>query len=103
MDDLEDVKQSPHLTCGLLNFVGLPARKLGGIIVYNEGEKKSYIFHSWAELYLNGFWTLFDPAGDNKTYPRLTAPFYYTYSADLPKFLDQTIEKAKLRINYVKG
>ncbi len=98
-----DCKAVSTFSCGLLNLVGLPARRIAGIIICGKGKKKRYSGHEWVEVYSNGFWTLFDAAGGFRSYPSPTTPLCYTYSTDLPRFSNHAIKEAKLRISYVKS
>jgi len=109
-----DCKAVSTFTSGLLNALGLPARVIDGDIIsqrsdarYYDGSIRAYREgHVWSEVYVpmnerEGFWIPVDPFGLRilKTYPSGEGSYAYCRVA-LPKFLDQDVKTAKLRISH---
>ena len=57
-----DCKQHSILTVALLRANGIPARAVVGIILseYFNGKRNVFVYHMWAEAYVNGRWELVD-------------------------------------------
>ena len=109
-----DCKAISTFTSGLINALGLPARVVDGDIISQNDRTMDYDKtirayrggHVWSEVYVpinerNGFWIPIDPFGLGifRDYPLGNEAYAYC-RVGLPKFLDQNIKTAQLKITY---
>lgn len=72
---------------------------------HSETCHKKLLVHTWAEVYIptedgKGNWILIDPAtGIFKNYPNKNIEYHLL--AELPRFTNPSVDKLKIRINYI--
>ena len=109
-----DCKAASTFTAGSLDDLGLRSRIIAGNIQYGRRVLREFMGkkimvdsagHIWAEVYIpvnekEGYWAPIDSSLDNfLTFPRY--PAYSLAQVKLPLFKDQSVEKTKLKLQYV--
>lgn len=100
-----DCTEHAILTISLLRSLKIPARAAVGMILSRDfdGLRDVFVFHMWAEAYINGGWILVDSTRPNKQQPnRYIAFSYHHLKTEMPLSYLKSISAIKnLTVEYL--
>jgi hypothetical protein len=100
-----DCKEHTVLTVSLLRAVGVPSRAVVGMVAVKEflSRKNIFVYHMWAEAYMDKKWILVDSTAPGKKYPnRYVAFAYHNLKTESPISYLKAIASIKdLRVRYI--
>ncbi|MFH0974800.1 MAG: transglutaminase domain-containing protein [Spirochaetota bacterium] len=82
-----DCTEHTVLAVTILRSLGVPARALVGMLLSKEfdGSRNVFVYHMWAEAFVNGRWVLVDAANPGTKYPnRYIALAYHHLKTEMP-------------------
>ncbi len=82
-----DCTEHTVLSVALLRSMGIPARALVGMLLSKKfaGAENVFVYHMWAEAYVNGRWKLIDATRPGTKYPnRYIAFSYHHLKTEMP-------------------
>ena len=82
-----DCTEHTILVVSIMRSLGIPSRALVGMLFCKEfeGKKNIFVYHMWAEAYINNKWVIVDAANPGKKYPnRYIAFSYHHLKTEMP-------------------
>ncbi len=101
-----DCTEHTILLCSILRAAKIPSRAVVGLIFVPEwnGKKNVFVFHMWAEAFVEGKWILSDASfPKEKRYARYIALSYHSLKSDMPlDYLGAVSRIKNLRITRIR-
>lgn len=101
-----DCKGHTVLSVALLRLIGIPAVGVIGMILCREfgGVENVFVYHMWAEAYVNGRWVLVDATRPGEKYPnRYIAFSYHSLRTEMPlDYLKAVSSMKSFSIKYIR-
>jgi transglutaminase-like putative cysteine protease len=101
-----DCTEHTVLTVSILRSEGIPARALVGMVLSEEfeGNKNIFVYHMWAEAFVNGRWTLVDSTVPGlKHENRYIAFAYHHLQTEMPlSYLKAVSAMKSFSVEYLK-
>lgn len=74
-----DCTEHTVLAVSILRSLGIPARAIAGMLLSEEfeGRKNVFVYHMWAEAFVNGKWILADATRPGQKHPNLYIAFAF--------------------------
>ena len=100
-----DCTEHAVLTVAVLRALGIPARAVVGMLLSPDfgGRRDVFVFHMWAEAFVNGKWLLVDATRPRDIHPnRYIALAYHSLQTEMPlSYLKAVAAVRNLTVQYV--
>lgn len=102
-----DCTEHTVLAIALFRANDIPARAVVGLLFEQEflGLKNRFVFHMWAEAYVNGEWVIVDATRPDSTRPnRYIALAFHSLRSEAPvNYISAIASLENMRIRYIDG